>query len=144
MANQPDPPRPHGLRRAFLVATGCVALALGVLGVVLPLLPATPFILLAAACFAGAWPAMHRRLAQSTLFGPMVRSEPGGRYIPPATKAYAIVFTLLSIGVTVVFVADALWLRLVLAAIALGVTGFLLWMPSRPRLPADDPPDVPL
>ena len=124
---------PRGLRRLLLIATGCVALALGVLGVVLPLLPATPFILLAAACFAGAWPAMHRRLAASRLFGPMVRSGPGGRYIPPRTKAGAIAFTLLSIGATVLFAVEVLWLRLVLGGIALGVTAFLLWMPSAPR-----------
>ena len=129
-----DPPRhPRGLRRVLLVVTGCLALALGVLGVVLPLLPATPFVLLAAACFAGAWPAMHRRLAESRLFGPMVRAGPGGRYIPPRTKALAIAFAWVSIGATIVFALEALWLRLVLAGIAVGVTAFLLWMPSAPR-----------
>jgi uncharacterized membrane protein YbaN (DUF454 family) len=131
----PSPPRgrPHGLRRLFLLVTGCVALVLGLVGVILPLLPTTPFILLAAACFAGAWPAMHRRLAGSRLFGPMLQSEPGARHIPVATKIYAIAFTWLSIGATILFAVEALWLRCVLGAVALGVTGFLLWMPSRPR-----------
>lgn len=117
----------------ILLLTGCVSLALGVLGIVLPLLPATPFVLLAAACFAGAWPAMHRRLADSRIFGPMVRAGPGGRYIPRRTKAVAIAFTLLSIGATVLFAVRAPWLRIVLGVIALGVTAFLLWMPSAPR-----------
>lgn len=132
-----------GVRRIFLIATGSVALALGVVGIVLPLLPTTPFIILAAACYAGAWPAMHRRLAESATFGPMIQAGPGGRYIPPRTKIGAITFTLISIGATVVFVAKPLWLRLALCAIAVGVTGFLLWMPSAPRpvtdaLPEDD------
>ncbi len=132
---RPPPGRPRGLRRLFLLATGCVALVLGLLGVVLPLLPTTPFILLAAGCFAGAWPAMHRRLAGSRLFGPMLESEPGARHIPVPTKIYAIAFTWVSIGATIVFAVDALWLRGLLVAIALGVTGFLVWMPSRPRPP---------
>ena len=77
-----SPPPPSGLRRVVLVVTGVVALALGVLGVALPLLPATPFVLLAAACFAGAWPTMHARLTRSRLFGPMLRAGPGERYLP--------------------------------------------------------------
>ena len=73
----------------------------------------------------------------------MIQAGPGGRYIPPRTKIGAITFTLISIGATVVFVAKPLWLRLALCAIAVGVTGFLLWMPSAPRpvtdaLPEDD------
>ncbi len=152
MAAAPDPVPsktsrrgpPRGLRRLFLIATGCVALALGVAGILLPLLPTTPFILLAAACFAGAWPAMHRRLAASRLFGPMLEAGPGGRYIPPRTKAGAIAFTLLSFGATIAFAVQAPWLRLLLGALALGVTGFLLWMPSAPRpVPEPAPPPAP-
>jgi uncharacterized membrane protein YbaN (DUF454 family) len=108
-------------------------MVLGGIGIVLPLLPTTPFILLAAVCFASAWPAMHQRLANSRAFGPMIRKDEGGRYIPVRTKIVAISFTLVSIGVTTLFAVHALWLRVVLGIIALGVTGFLLWMPSRPR-----------
>lgn len=135
----PKLPPPRGLRRAFLIATGILSMILGGIGIVLPLLPTTPFILLAALCFAGAWPAMHRRLAESRAFGPMLRTDEGGRYIPRRTKAYAIAFTLVSIGATVLFAVEALWLRIVLGTIALGVTGFLLWMPSAPRVRAPLP-----
>lgn len=138
MAEQPDPfpSRPRGLKRIFLLTTGCVALTLGGLGFVLPLLPATPFILLGAACFARTWPAMHRRLSANKHFGPMLHPEPGARHIPRKTKVGAIAFTLISIGATIFLVVKVLWLQLLLGAIAAGVTGFLLWMPSRPRNPA--------
>lgn len=127
------------MRRGFLIATGCLALVLGVLGIVLPLLPTTPFVILAAACFAGAWPAMHRRLVESRLFGPMLEAGPGGRFIPVRTKVGAIAFTLVSIGATIVFAIEAPWLRILLALLALGITAFLLWMPSRPQgLPEDE------
>lgn len=133
MRQDPPPPAPRHLRRALLVATGCVALCLGTLGIVLPLLPATPFVLLAAACFAGAWPAMHRRLGRSRLFGPMLRAGPGARYLPQRTKLGAIAFTLVSVGATIGFAVQATWLRVVLGAMALGVCVFLARMPSRPR-----------
>ncbi|MDF1700692.1 MAG: YbaN family protein [Planctomycetota bacterium] len=134
MAHPPDQPR-GAPQRIFLLITGCLSLALGLVGAVLPLLPTTPFVILAAACFASAWPAMHRRMAESRLLGPIVRSHPGGRFIPPRTKIGAILFTLGSIGATIVFAVEAPWLRLTLAALALGVTAFLLWMPSAPRPP---------
>ena len=129
----PPPQAPHGWRRVFLIATGSVSLILGVIGIVLPILPTTPFVLLAAVCFVRAWPSMHRRMAESRLFGPMLRKEDGGRYIPPKTKAYAIAFTWVSIGATVLFAVDVAWLRILLLFIAVGVTTFLLWFPSSPR-----------
>lgn len=129
------PPPPSGLRRVVLVVTGVVALALGVLGVALPLLPATPFVLLAAACFAGAWPTMHARLTQSRLFGPMLRAAPGERYLPRATKYGVLVFAWLSIGATALFVAHAAWLRALLGILVLVLTWVLGRMPTQPPGP---------
>ena len=127
-----SPPPPSGLRRVVLVVTGVVALALGVLGVALPLLPATPFVLLAAACFAGAWPTMHARLTRSRLFGPMLRAGPGERYLPRATKIGVLVFAWLSIGATAVFVAHTAWLRALLGILVLVLTWVLGRMPTQP------------
>ena len=132
-ARLPRNQEPRGLKRVFLLATGCVSLALGVLGVILPLLPATPFVLLSAFCFAGAWPTMHRRLAGSHLFGPMLGADPNSRYLPRRTKVGAIGFTLVSIAATIIFVADATWVRIVLGTIAVGVSAFISWIPSKPR-----------
>ena len=123
--------------RVILITVGCIALVLGLLGIMLPLLPTTPLILLAAACFVGSWPAMHRRLARSRLFGPMVDPGPGGRYIPRRTKAVAITPLVLSLGASLVWVVEAPWVRITLAAVGVVVAGYLLWMPSAP---AGDPP----
>ena len=58
--------------RALYVVLGFTALALGIAGVVLPVLPTTPFVLLAAACFARGSTRFHDWLLAHALFGPMI------------------------------------------------------------------------
>ena len=78
------------LRQALLVAAGLLALGFGLIGVVLPGLPTTPFVLLAAACFAKASPRLHRWLTQHRYLGPMVRDWEAHRSLPLRVKWIAI------------------------------------------------------
>lgn len=78
------------LRQALLVAAGLLALGLGLIGVVLPGLPTTPFVLLAAACFARASPRLHCWLTQHRFLGPMVRDWEAHRSLPLRVKWIAI------------------------------------------------------
>ncbi|WP_252737511.1 YbaN family protein [Citreicella sp. C3M06] len=59
--------------RIFWIICGSLALALGVLGIALPLLPTTPLVLLAAFCYARGSERMHRWLLRNRVFGPMIR-----------------------------------------------------------------------
>src|SRR5690606_10550488 len=77
--------------RWLLWLAGTVSLGLGIVGVVLPGLPTTPFVLLAAACYAKASPRLHRRLSAHRLFGPIVRDWEQHRSLSKRTKAVALV-----------------------------------------------------
>ena len=125
-------PRTSPATRVVLVVGGSAALVLGVVGVVLPLLPTAPFVLLAAGCYARAWPPAHRWLREHRFFGPICRSGEEGRYLPPRAKTAALVVTTLSFGLTL-FLVTALPLRVGIAVLGLLVLGWLAAMPTRPR-----------
>jgi uncharacterized membrane protein YbaN (DUF454 family) len=88
------------LVRGLLWLAGSVSLALGVLGIVLPGLPTTPFVLLAAACYARASPRLHAALLQHRLTGPMLRDWEAHRSLTRRTKAVAVGAMLLMVGVS--------------------------------------------
>jgi len=127
--------RAHDSRalRALFVVLGFLCVGLGLAGAVLPVLPATPFFLLAAACFARASARFYNWLLNNPTFGPTIREWRRYRSIRFRTKVWAIVLmsSMLAIS-TIFFVADRN------VQVGLAVLGVLLaiWMwriPSRDR-----------
>lgn len=119
-------------RRILLIASGIVALALGLAGIVLPLLPTTPFLLLAAVCFANSSPRLHTWLLTHPTFGPPIESWRRHRAISRRAKWMG------SLSMLLVLVAGGLlglapWI-LALQTVALtGVSLFLWTRPEPPR-----------
>lgn len=131
-ADEMKPLAPRGLR-LVLVSAGCTCVVLAGLGVVLPVLPTTPFLLVAAACFARASPRFYGALLRSPTFGPLIRDWREQRAIPRRAKATAIALIVATIGSSVLFVVEPLWLRVPLVAV--GAT-LCLWI-ARQRSPGD-------
>lgn len=120
------------MRAGYLLA-GHLCVALGVVGIFLPVMPTTVFLLGAAACYARSSERLYRRLLDNRIFGPLIADWRHHRAMRVRAKATAIGFVWLGIGATVVFGVEALWLRLLLVGIAVGVSGFLLSIRTRRR-----------
>ena len=108
---------------------GVLAVLLGVIGIFLPLLPTTPFLLLAAACFARGSPRMHAYLMGHPVCGPYLRNYHEGRGIPLRAKVIALIMMWGSLGYAL-WRFEHLWLRLALLTIGAGVTLYLVRLPS--------------
>lgn len=122
-----DPSRPATASlpvRAVLVGIGTVALVIGLVGIVLPVVPTTPFLLLAAACYARASDRLYRWLLGQPALGPIITEWRRSRSIPPGTRNRAIVLVVVTFGVSILLV-DAALLRIGLAAVAIVLVIFL-------------------
>ena len=116
------------MQRTILIIIGWLAVVLGTIGVVLPLLPTTPFILLAAWCFARSSPRFHQWLLYRSWFGGDLRHWQRYRAMPPGAKSRAIIVILLTFGVSL-WLVNMMWIRLLLLVILGGLLIFLWRIP---------------
>jgi uncharacterized membrane protein YbaN (DUF454 family) len=130
---------PRRVLRMLLWCGGALALVVGVIGIFLPLLPTTPFILLAAACWARASPRFHRWLLSHPRFGPIIDDWERHRSLPRNAKRAAIGLLTFSMSITIFIVQGMLWLQLLLVAVGLCVALWLWHLPSRERVTAREP-----
>ena len=105
-------------------------LAVGLLGVAIPLLPTTPFVLLAAACYVRGSRRFYTYLLTHRVFGTVIRDWDQHRAMTTRAKRWAIACVLLSITASILAVGR-IWLRVVLVLIAVLVIAGLLRIPTR-------------
>lgn len=117
--------------RALFFVAGVVSLVLGFAGVFLPVLPTTPLVLLAAACFARSYRPFHEWLIGHPLFGPLVREWHEHRSIPYRTKLFAIGMMATALGASIAFAVDPPWLKMALAACGVALGAWMYRLPSR-------------
>lgn len=118
------------LVRRLFVAVGLASLIVGVIGIFLPVLPTTPFVLLAAACFARGSERFHHWLLAHRLTGPLIREWYLYQSIPRHIKRWAYLLMGLSFGSSI-FIVQAGWLRIMLAVLGLTLVALLWRIPSR-------------
>jgi uncharacterized protein len=130
------------LKRLMLVTAGTCSVVLAVIGVFVPVLPTTPFLLLAAALYARSSKRFYRWLLGQRYLGAYIRNYREGRGIPMRTKVVTLALLWITIGSSAILVVESLILRLLLAAVAVGVTVHIVRVSTRCGRENDDKPSA--
>ena len=125
----PTSPVRTGLARWCLLLLGLLFTTLGAVGSFLPVLPTTPFLLLAAVCFRRSSPAFYRRLHANRVFGPYLSQWQRDRTIPREAKRKAYGLVTISFALSIALV-DVTWLRWTLGALGIALISFLARLPT--------------
>jgi uncharacterized membrane protein YbaN (DUF454 family) len=120
------------ITRHLLLAVGWAALGLAVVGIVVPVLPTVPFLLLAAACFLRSSERLHRWLVTHPLFGHHIADYLAGRGLRMRAKVTALLMLWVSILLSVILIVPLLWADLVMLAVAAAVSVYILRLPTCP------------
>ncbi len=118
------------LIRSLLVVAGSVSVALGIAGIFLPLLPTTPFLLLAAACYVRSSPRLYRWLMNHRWTGEYIRDYREKRGLPLRTKILTVLILWATVGWSAYRVSNP-WLLAPLFAVAVVIPIVILRLPTR-------------
>ena len=112
--------------RVILIIAGTVSLSLGIVGIVLPVLPTTPFLLLAAVCYARSSQRFYNWLLGNRYLGIYIRNYLEKRGIQLKVKIFTIAWLWLTISASVILISPNLIVQVILVVIATGVTAHVL------------------
>ena len=116
--------------RTFLLLAGHVSLALGIVGILVPLLPTTPFLLLAAACYIRGSKSTYNWLMNHRIFGTYIKNYQEGGGISTKLKIVLIVMIWATIPLSSVLIIESFVIRGVLLVIAAIVSIIILRLPT--------------
>lgn len=116
--------------RYSLIVIGWISVVLGVLGIFLPVLPTTPFLLLAATCFVRSSPQFYQWLVAHPRLGKYIIYYLEGKGIPTRAKWIAIGMIWVTISLSALLVVPLLWVKVLMFVIAMGVSIYLLRQPT--------------
>ena len=118
------------MKKIILMAIGTVTLILGFIGVFLPVIPTTPFVLISLACFVNTSEKMHHFIMTNKYLGPYARAYASGEGIPKKAKFKAVFLIWITIGFSVTFILEPLPLRIMLLVIATIVSTYIFTRPT--------------
>lgn len=119
-------PEKNKIKRILLQIAGTLSLILGLIGVVLPVLPTTPFLLLTAACYVRSSDKLYAWLMNHKWFGEHIRNYREKKAIRLSSKVIALSSLWLTILYSIFFVVKTIYMQLLLAAIVLAVSAHIL------------------
>ena len=126
---------PEKLKRRLLIIAGTMSTAIGIIGIFVPILPTTPFLLLAAACYLRSSQRFYNWLLNNRFFGAYVRNYIQGRGMPLKIKIITIFVLWVTITCSAIFAVEDLIIRIILFIIAIGVTVHIVLIKTTPKEP---------
>ncbi len=108
--------------RPLLIIAGTLLVGLGIIGILVPVLPTTPFLLLAAACYARSSQRFYHWLLNNKWLGNYIKNYIQRKGVPLKVKVLTITWLWITIGFSVVFAVEVFLVRLILIVIAIGVS----------------------
>jgi uncharacterized protein len=113
------------LRKGLWVGLGSIFLAVGLIGILIPLLPTTPFLILATGCYAKGSQRFYERLLGSPYLGSYIRAYKEGSTLTWRWRLASIAFLWVTISITIMIFVDDWLVRAILIVIAIAVTAHL-------------------
>ena len=132
------------MRRMVFLILGVLCVGLAGLGVALPGLPTTPFLLLAAACFARSSPKLYGWLVNNRFFAPLIQNWQESRSIPQKTKRIALL-TIVLVGASSIIMIQGVYLKMLVFLILIFPVVFLIRLKETERIvlqKKDEQPDA--
>jgi len=112
---------------------GFTSLTLGIIGIVVPVLPTTPFLLLSSYLFLNSSEKLYNWLRNNKILGQYIKDFQDDKAIPLKVKISSISLLWITISISAIFFVHILWLKLLLFAIAIGVTIHILHYKTKKR-----------
>jgi uncharacterized membrane protein YbaN (DUF454 family) len=131
MTKEPLCPPTNRLARAGWVVLGSIALALGIIGIPLPILPTTPFLLAAAFCYARGSMRCHAWLMRNHILSAFLISGKVG--MPRSLKLMMLAFVWAACLLSFLIFAREMWQQIVVLLVGIAMTAYLLLMPGVSR-----------
>jgi uncharacterized membrane protein YbaN (DUF454 family) len=120
-----------GLLKYLLVFLGSFFVLFGLIGIVIPLIPTTPLLLLGAFCYARSSEKLYHWLLNTKWLGEYIRSFQAGHGIPTRTKFIAITILWLTSGYSIFFLVPLFWVKVLLIGVVLYITYFIWSIKSK-------------
>lgn len=114
------------MKKILLIIIGSLSLLIGSLGIILPVLPTTPFLLLSLACFMRSSNKLYTFILNNKYLAPYVKDYMNGNGIPKKAKIRAILLIWITIGFSTIFIINKTILRLMLLSIA-SIVSIYIW-----------------
>ncbi len=119
------------VKRVILIVAGYLFVALGAIGIALPVLPTTPFLILAAICFSSSSPKAREWLENNRLFGEYIENYRTGAGVSRSKKIYAIIFLWVMLMISGYFMRNNMIVLIILLIVGIAVTAHISLLKGR-------------